>query len=128
MKKIITCILIAVTIAALPACEALKAITAKDLVSFNTEIKQRLETNNIDLKKVQFFIDQRIILTRSLGSNKAEVKSGKVTFENGEYTHEIIIPALTPGICEKTADGKVYISFEKEESTIAFGAGLGNAS
>lgn len=109
-------------------CEALKQITAKDLVTFTTGMKQRLEGNNIDLKKVQFYIDQRVVLTRSLGSNKAEVKSGKVTFENGQYTHEIIIPALTAGVCEMASDGRLYISFEKEGSSIAFGPGLGSAA
>jgi hypothetical protein len=128
MKRIIVCSLLLVAAISFSGCEALKQITAKDLVTFTTDIKQRLESNNIELKKVQFYIDQRVVLTRSLGSNKAEVKSGKVTFENGQYTHEIIIPALTAGVCEMASDGRLYISFEKEGSNIAFGSGLGTAA
>ncbi len=128
MKRLIYPLLIILIGANLSSCEALKAITAKDLVTFTADMKDRLDSNSIELNKVQFFIDQRIILSRSLGSSKAEVKSGKVMFENGQYTNQIIIPALTPGVCEASSNGTLHISFESEGSNIAFGPGLANAT
>ena len=37
----------------------------------------------------------------------------------------VIIPALTPGICESTDNDKLMISFEKGNNDLAFGPGSG---
>lgn len=97
----------------------------KDFVPFTRDLKTKLETENIDLRQVQFYVDQKMILSRNLGDQKVEVKSGVVRLENGKYTNEVIIPAFTPGICDATVNDKLMISFEKGNNSLAFGPGSG---
>lgn len=98
---------------------------AANFVPFTVGLKQRLERDSVDLKQVQFYVDQKIILSRYLGSQKAEVNSGVVKFENGQYINEVIVPSFTPGLMEDVVNGRLMISFEKGNNNIAFGVGSG---
>jgi len=95
----------------------------QNYVPFTEDLKERIERNNIDLSKVQFYLDEKLVLTREIGMQRAEVNQGVVRLENGRYIHEVIIPAYTPGVCERTATDGVYISFEKENNALKFGRG-----
>ena len=94
-------------------------------VPFTRDLKLKLEKENIDLKQVQFYVDQKLILSRDLGDQKVEIHSGVVKLENGKYINEVIVPAFTPGICESTENDKLMISFEKGNNNLAFGPGSG---
>lgn len=100
-------------------------ISRSSLVPFTKDLRQKLEKENIDLKQVQFYVDQKIVLNRNLGDQKVEVSSGVVKLENGKYINEVIIPSLTPGICEGAEGDKLLISFEKGNSNLPFGPGSG---
>ena len=94
-------------------------------VPFNKELKQKLEKDNIDLKQVQFYVDQKLLLSRNMGDQKTEVHAGVVKLENGKYINEVIIPAFTPGICDTILNDRLMISFEKGNNDLAFGQGSG---
>jgi hypothetical protein len=95
-------------------------------VPFTRDLKQKLEKENIDLKQVQFYVDQKLILSRNLGDQKIEVHSGMVKLENGKFINEVIVPAFTPGICENVENDKLMVSFdEKGSNNLAFGPGSG---
>lgn len=94
-------------------------------VPFTKDLKAKLEKQNIDLKQVQFYTDQKLILTRNLGDQKLAVSSGVVRLEKGQYLNEIIIPAFTPGICDSAGNERLLISFEKGSNYLAFGPGSG---
>jgi hypothetical protein len=85
----------------------------------------KLEKDNVDLRQVQFYIDQELILTRNLGDTRVEVSQGVVKLENGKYINEIVIPALTPGVCENAGGDKLMVSFEKGNNDLTFGLGSG---
>jgi hypothetical protein len=94
-------------------------------VPFTRDLRQKLEKDNIDLKQVQFYVDQKLILNRNLGDQKVEVHSGVVKLENGKYINEVIVPALTPGVCDALEGDRLLISFEKGNNDLAFGPGSG---
>ena len=100
-------------------------ISRSSLVPFTKDLKLKLEKENIDLRQVQFYVDQKVVLERNLGDQKVEVTSGVVKLENGKYINEVIIPALTPGICEGVEVDKLMISFEKGNNNLPFGPGSG---
>jgi hypothetical protein len=108
----------------LSSCSSSRKMS-KSYVPFTKDLKAKLEKENIDLKQVQFYVDQKLILTRNLGDQKVEVKSGVVKMENGKYINDVIIPAFTPGICETTDNDKLMISFETGNNNLAFGPGSG---
>lgn len=108
----------------LASCSSSK-ISRSSLVPFTNDLRQKLDRENIDLKQVQFYVDQKIVLDRNLGDQKVEVTSGVVKLENGKYINEVIVPALTPGVCEGAEGDKLMISFEKGNNNLPFGPGSG---
>jgi hypothetical protein len=94
-------------------------------VPFTRDLQQKLEKDNVDLKQVQFYVDQKLILSRNVDNEKVVVTSGVVKLENGKYINEVVIPSLTPGLCEQVTDNKLMISFEKGNNLLAFGLGSG---
>jgi hypothetical protein len=107
-----------------PGCSSSK-VSRANLVPFTKDLRQKLEKENIDLKEVQFYIDQKLILDRNLGDQKLQVTSGVVKLENGKYINQVIVPAFTPGICESAQGDKLMISFEKGNNNLPFGPGSG---
>ena len=91
-------------------------------IPFTKGLKQRLDHDNVDLTKVQFYVDQKLVLRRTTGSEKGTVKSGIIVFDNGQKVNEIEIPAFTPGVCEKANGDDLKISFDLPGKTIEFGA------
>lgn len=100
-------------------------VSRANLVPFTKDLRQKLERENIDLKQVQFYIDQKLVLDRNLGDQKVAVTSGVVKLENGKYINQVIIPAFTPGVCENAEGDRLMISFEKGNNNLPFGPGSG---
>lgn len=109
------------------SCGSSKKLSRNGYVPFTRELKLKLEKDNIDLKQVQFYVDQKLILSRNLGDQKVEVSSGVVKLENGKFINEVIVPAFTPGVCEGSESDKLMVSFEKGNNNLAFGPGSGYA-
>jgi len=101
------------------------AKTARDTfyIPFTRALKQRIESNHLDIKKVQFFVDQKLVLRRSMGTQKNDIKSGVILFENGQYINEVIIPRNTPGVCVGANGDRLMISFELQNNSVEFGPG-----
>lgn len=125
MRQICTVILSLSSTIFLFSCGSSRKAARNNYVPFTHDLKQRLEKENIDLKQVQFYIDQKLILSRNLGDQKAEVTSGVVKLENGKYINEVIVPAFTPGVCDTMISDRLMISFEKGNNDLAFGQGSG---
>ena len=125
MKNILWILVVVVFISSV-ACnrKAHGAASANDtaFVPFTKSLKDLVDRNNLDIKKLQFFVDQKLIMRRSLGKQKVDIKSGVIVFENGEYMQEIIIPAFTPGVCEHSTGNQLQISFETSSNNMSFAA------
>lgn len=89
-------------------------------VPFTRDLYNKLRANNIDIRKVQFFTDQDIILSKYMDMNKAEVVSGVVRFSNGKNIEEIKIPAHTPGVCDSIDVDGLRINFERGNNDFKF--------
>jgi hypothetical protein len=122
MRKLLLVILI-VPFIFLSGCETSNQLSTNGnlYVPFTKDLLDRINSNNLDIKKVQFFIDQRLILRRTLGSQKSNIKGGQILFENGLYVHEVIIPKYTPGVCDGFDGDRISISFEMQNNDIKFG-------
>jgi len=122
MRKLFLVILI-IPFIFLSSCESTNQLSTNGnlYVPFTKDLLDRINSNNLDIKKVQFFIDQRLILSRTLGSQKSNIKGGQILFENGLYVHEVIIPKYTPGVCDGFDGDRISISFEVQNNDIKFG-------
>ena len=75
--------------------------------------KLEIEKAGIDIKKVQFYNSEEIVLARQLSKEELKVAEGKVRIENGKSIEEIVIPANTPGVCELNDEKTLKVSFDK---------------
>jgi hypothetical protein len=125
MRRIFTAILSLGLMVFLFSCGSSRKLSRDNFVPFTKDLKARLEKDNIDLKQVQFYVDQKLILSRNLGDQKVEVTSGVVKLENGKFINEVIVPAFTPGVCEGGESDRLLISFEKGNNNLPFGPGSG---
>ncbi|MBS1666586.1 MAG: hypothetical protein JST58_04345 [Bacteroidetes bacterium] len=122
MRNVLQTVVLFAFIGMLASCSSSRK-ASRDFVPFTKELKERLERDNIDIKQVQFYVDQKLILSRYLTDEKAQVTLGKVRLENGKYINEVIINPYTPGVCEEIENGNLMISFEKGSSNLGFGLG-----
>jgi hypothetical protein len=76
-----------------------------------------------NLEKVQFYLSHDLVLERSLGTQKSEVKDGKIIVQDRGEVERIRIPAESPGIFLFSPDGeKMAVSFsEKDDAYLMFG-------
>jgi hypothetical protein len=101
--------------------DSVKAVPQNDVyIPFTRDLYNLLRIKNIDIKRVQFFIDQQLVLSRYIDVNKADVVSGIIKFSNGRYVDEIIVPALTPGVCDSIEADGLKINFEKGNNDFKF--------
>jgi hypothetical protein len=104
MKKSIIFIFLFFLLAYLSSCSSKKTLT-KDL-------RESAEKAGIDMKSIQYYTARKIVLKREISSSDANVKSGKIKFEQGKYINIIKINRGTPGICLGYDIDVLYISFE----------------
>ncbi len=66
-----------------------------------------------ELKDIQFYTSDNIILRRQIRSGNSEIVDGEIKMRNGRKVEEIIIKKGTPGVfVKKTSDKNMAISFE----------------
>ncbi|MBS1626456.1 MAG: hypothetical protein JSR09_03685 [Bacteroidetes bacterium] len=80
-------------------------------IPFTKELYNILKNSNIDVRKVQFYIDQQVVLTRNLTQGKTEVVNGVIKFSNGHYVDEVIIQQHTPCVVDSVDYDGFRVSF-----------------
>ncbi len=97
-------------------------------IVFTTELRSKLEEQNIDLKDVQFYNSEKITLKRS--EEKPEqlgVNEGEVEVKREKIIEEIVIKKKTPALCVKVNQYDLQISFEDDANDfLKFGRKAGS--
>lgn len=90
--------------------------SCQNFVPYTTALKEKYKLSEEDLKRIQFYNSEPIILQRKLVEGSSEITGGKIKTVNGEKIEEIIIPAKTKGVMTKyVANDKIEVSFEKSD-------------
>lgn len=88
-------------------------------VYFTKETKEKLEAKGVDLKKIQYYNSETVVLLREIKDEEIKVAEGKVRIENGKNVEEIIIKRNTPGVfAEANTSNAMMIQFEKGNNKI----------
>lgn len=102
MKNIL---LLAVLLLSLSAC--------KTLIPFTDDLRSDNGWGDKELKQIQYYNSETIVLQRQLNSNETGIVSGKIKMIDGKQVEEIIIRQGTPGVVSAIPDGnRLAISFE----------------
>lgn len=98
---------------------------------FTSDVRTRLEKNNISVEKLQFYVDRNVELRREVASRDAKVTEGKIRLINGKYVNIIRLKKYTPGVCTGFYTNSINIAFESGDGNyLGFGVppyGSGNA-
>ena len=88
-------------------------------VYFTKETKEKLEAKGVDLKKIQYYNSETVVLLREIKEEEIKVAEGKVRIENGKNVEEIIIKRNTPGVFSEANTGNtMMVQFEKGNNKI----------
>ena len=98
--------------------------SCKNLVPYSDGLKTKYNLTDEQLKHVQFYMSDPIVLHRKITSaNSTQVTAGKIKVINGEQVEEVIVPPGTKGVLVKDAEGKMEVSFEKgDDYYLRFGS------
>ena len=87
------------------------------LTPFTQQLYERHNWNDAQLKKIQFYLSEDIVLSREVGMNESIIDKGAIKIENGRQVEQVIFKKGTPGVFVfSPKDNKFGISFEKEDS------------
>jgi hypothetical protein len=83
-------------------------------VTFTGDLRSKIEAQGLDLKKIQYYNSQKIVLRRVLSTSDTRVTSGEVRLQNGLMVEEIQIKKNTPGVCDSLFKDGMFVRFEHE--------------
>jgi len=96
---------------------------SQKLVPFTTTLQEKFGLTKEDLKQVQFYASEDIVLTKELSGKKNEVASGKIkTFANKKVDEILIKEKTRCLVVDTNSKGNLKVSFSaSDEKTLTFG-------
>ena len=79
---------------------------------FTPDVRAKIERAGVPLEKLQFYVDRDVQLTREVPTTETEIKKGSVKVIDGKTVKVINLSKDTKGICTKSVNDKVLVSFE----------------
>ena len=88
---------------------------SNQLTYFSQDLYDEYRWPEQELKKIQFYTSQDIVLKRELSGGSSEIISGKIKIENGRQIEEVVIRKGTPGaFLFSPKNDRFAISFEED--------------
>jgi len=84
---------------------------------FTQDIYQQQQWSEEELKHVQFYTSNDIVLTRQIGTGETTIAGGKIIIKNGQRYEKVVIPGGTPGVLVlMPREDRLAISFEDKDN------------
>lgn len=100
-----------------------EAVATYDKIPFTQSLRAEQNLTPLEIKKLQFYVSDPILLNQSISSGATEVVRGKLMMKSGKFIEEVVVNQGTPGIAVEVEDQLVRISFE-EKTSMAFVSGV----
>lgn len=95
---------------------------SKRLSYFTDHLYEEYDWSEEDLKQVQFYLSDDIVLYRDLSSEEARIQDGKIKIKNGRKVEEIIFEKGTPGLLLfSPKEDRLAVSFDQDNKYLMFG-------
>ncbi len=83
------------------------------LSPFTQSLYEENNWSDAQLKKIQFYLSDNIVLWRQLSNSSSEIVSGEIKMVDGKRVEEIVIPRGTPGVLTAQPQENLFaVSFE----------------
>ena len=94
-----------------------------NLKYFTEDLYDQYEWTDNELKRIQFYVSQDIVLYKGVSDKGTKIEKGKIKLENAREVEEVIIKKGTPGVFVRSPRKNHFaISFDdKERSFLMFG-------
>ena len=90
---------------------------SKQLTPLNQKMVNEMNWDDDDLKRIQFYLSDNIVLRREARSGDASIREGKIRIINGRKVEEIIFEKGTPGVFVFSPNSKnVAVAFENGDN------------
>lgn len=111
--------LVAVALLAL----AMFSSCSSKLTYFTEDLNTRYRWTEDELKKIQFYVSQDIVMKREVTGGSTDIISGKIKIEDGRQIEEVVIRKGTPGaFLFSPKEGRFAVGFEESnERYLMFG-------
>lgn len=95
---------------------------SKNLSYFTDNLYEDYSWSDEDLKKIQFYLSDDIVLFREASSDNARISEGKIKIRDGRKVEEIVFKKGTPGLMIFSPKKKRFaVSFEENDKYLMFG-------
>ncbi|MCB0633690.1 MAG: hypothetical protein R2824_21120 [Saprospiraceae bacterium] len=85
------------------------------LTTFTQRLYDEYEWTETDLKRIQFYVSDDIVMRRQLTGGSSEIISGEIKVVDGREVEEVVIRRKTPGVLLfLPKENRFAISFEAE--------------
>ncbi len=75
-----------------------------------------------DLKRIQFYLSEEIVLVRDKGADDSRIDDGKIRVEDTRKVEKIVFKKGTPGVLLETPrNNRFAISFDETDNYLIFG-------
>ena len=89
--------------------------TCARTVTFSHSVRERINLLDEDLKKIQFYVSEKIIIKREFINWSSEINRDHDLRQIGNhYLETVIINTDTPGIVVESYDEELHVSFEPD--------------
>ena len=97
--------------------------SCKNLVPYTSAMKNKYKWSEENIKKIQFYVSNDVILQRKLTNATTEIVQGKIKTIKGSKVDQITILAGTKGVVTSMPkDNKLMLSFEiGDDHNLSFG-------
>lgn len=108
MKKSLSLLAGTLVLLAINAC-------SPTLTSFTQRLYDEYDWTESELKRIQFYVSDDIVLRRQLSGGSSEIISGEIKVVDGREVEEVVIRRKTPGVLLfLPKENRFAISFETE--------------
>lgn len=103
-------------------------IACSPLVPYTNAVKEKYHITDDEVKKIQFYTSEDIILYKKENSGNKETSKGELIVSSGVNEERLLIKKGTPCVVEKVIDrDKLALSFESGEGKyLIFGSSTAN--
>lgn len=95
---------------------------SKKLSYFTDDLYEDYSWSDDDLKKIQFYLSNDIVLFREASSDNVRISEGKIKIRDGRKVEEIVFKKGTPGLMIfSPKKDRFAVSFEENDKYLMFG-------
>ncbi len=93
------------------------------LTPFTQDLHQELNLSENEIKRVQFYLSDDIVLYRQMDNSNSTIQEGKIKFRKGQKIQEIVFKEGTPGVVIfQPKENRFAVSFdENDDKFLMFG-------